>query len=162
MASGNVDLHSSIAMTLGVARLAILLSISVLLSVSPCTLSSAADGERWSSYEPAVVQLGGTLIVEKRFGPPNYGEDPATDAQLRIPMLLLASPVNVRGDPNDDLNNTTVTGVRKIQLIFLTGGPAYKRLIGKSVVVAGTLSQAMTGHHFTPVVLTVSEVREER
>jgi hypothetical protein len=35
-------------------------------------------------------------------------------------------------------------------------------LIGKSVVAEGTLSAAITGYHFTPVLLTVEKIREAR
>lgn len=162
MATRNINLRVPIAMTLAETRIAALLLTGFLMPVVACSASSASDDGRWLPYEPTVVELRGILEIQMEFGPPNYGEDPATDARLEVPMLLLESPVSVRGDPYDQTDNATVTNMRKLQLIFLSGAEDYRHLIGKSVAVAGTLSEAMTGHHFTPVVLTVKEIREDR
>jgi len=61
--------------------------------------TAAAQDHNRLSYEPAVVELKGKLIVERKYGPPNFGENPRTDAKVRVPVLLLIKPVRVRGKP---------------------------------------------------------------
>jgi hypothetical protein len=34
------------------------------------------------TYEPSNVQLSGTIVYEQFYGPPNFGEDPKTDAKV--------------------------------------------------------------------------------
>jgi hypothetical protein len=52
--------------------------------------------------------------------------------------------------------NPAKKGVGRIQLVLSPDAyAAYKELVGKRVVVSGTLFGAITGHHHTPVLLTV-------
>lgn len=162
MAPGNHNLRIPITMKLSEAKIAALLSIALLVPELAWAASPGPEDARWLAYEPTVVTLSGVLAVQLEFGPPNYGEDPATDAKLEVPILALKVPISVRGNPDDQLNNATVTDVRKVQLIFLSGADGYTGMVGKSVTVTGTLSEAMTGHHYTPVVLTVKTIHEAR
>lgn len=129
--------------------------------VASIGFESAAQNRRWLSYEPAVVELQGKLAVEWKHGPPNYGEQPKTDAKVRVPLLKLAETINVRGNPENALNAESVEGVRQIQLLFQSES-AYKQLIGKQVVVKGTLFRAHSGHHYTDVVMNVRFVEEKK
>lgn len=108
-------------------------------------------------YEPAVVQLAGELVQVERFGPPGYGEHPAEDQRVRVPILRLDTPIDVYGDMTSELNWEGFERIRKLQLIMDDHNP--DRWLRSHVRVHGTLSQAMTGHHYTDVVLTVSEIR---
>lgn len=121
-----------------------------------------AQDKHWLSYEPAVVELEGKLIVEWKYGPPNYGEQPKTDATERVPVLVLVKPVSVRGNPQDALNKESVEGVRRIQLNLFNLETPYKQFIGKRVLVKGTLFHAMTGHHYTKVVMNVRSIEEKK
>jgi len=128
--------------------------IFILLAVSH--LDAVAQERRWLSYEPETVELRGRLILQWKYGPPNYGEEPKTDSKGRVPMLVLTAPVNVRGTPGDAINGESVRGIRRIQLV---SDPAtYRHLAGKDVVVKGTLFHAHTGHHYTDVLITVSSL----
>lgn len=108
-------------------------------------------------YEPAVVELTGELVEVEEYGPPGYGEDPATDQRVKVPMLKLAKPVNVCGDPNSDTNQSSFSGLDRIQVV--TDDQDYRDWIDRRVTVRGTLSEAMTGHHYTNVLLTIKEVQ---
>jgi hypothetical protein len=121
---------------------------------------TVAQDKRWLSYEPAIIELEGKLTVVWKYGPPNYGEQAKTDAKLRVPILVLVKPVNVRGNPQDALNAESVEGLRRIQLILFNIKTPYKRLIGKKLIVKGTLLHAHTGHHFTDVVMDVRSIEE--
>jgi len=118
--------------------------------------SDSSDEERWVSYEPDVVELSGRLTVSMKFGPPNYGEDPETDQRLKIPVLV-SEPMNVRGEPNAQVNIESVRGVKEVQLIF-PRERNYDGLVNSRVVARGTLSHAVSGHHFTEVVMTVEDL----
>lgn len=120
---------------------------------------TAAQDKHWVSYEPALVELEGKLTVALKYGPPNYGERPKTDAKVRVPVLVLIKPVNVRGTPGEAFSAKSVKGVRRIQLIFNTETP-YKQLIGRKVLVKGTLFHAFSGHHYTDVVMDVRSVNQ--
>ena len=130
-------------------------------AATPSDEPASATEEGLLSYTPAVVELSGLLSVQPEFGPPNFGATPEIDAKLNVPMLLLAQPIGVRGDADDELNSETVTGILKIQLSFMTSAAqeSYPLLIGKRVVMTGTLSAASLGTHYTPVVMDVTTVR---
>ncbi len=144
--------HIPAAMTRAIALVLLLLPWS-----SSCGASGPSEEERWVSYEPTVIELSGMLTVSMRFGPPNYGENPETDEPLKIPVLVLSEPVNVRGDPDAEVNIESVHGVKEIQLIFLRQRN-YDGLVNSRVVARGTLSHAVSGHHFTEVVMTVEDL----
>jgi hypothetical protein len=135
--------------------------ITALLAIAGCCGALSKGGE-WLSYEPTTVTLAGTLEAERRFGPPNYGENPETDVKLDIPMLHLERSIRVRGNKRDDVNVKSFENIQKIQLIFLPSRAPYSTLVGQKVEVAGTLSQAITGRHFTDVVLTVQEIHRAK
>lgn len=109
-------------------------------------------------YEPAVVRLGGSLSIDPEYGPPNYGEDPKTDQQLHVAILHLRHPLTVCGDRLNIDAGEPLKGVLKVQLNFMNLHSNLNRYVGKRIVVKGTLHHAISGHHFTPVVMTVDSV----
>ncbi len=134
-------------------------AVAPLLALS-CTNPRAASGQAGAqlAYEPAVVTLSGTLTVAMKYGTPNYGENPATDQKLQIPILRLDHPASVLGDSTSETNRESFSNVKEIQLLFNQAG-AHRQLINRHVVVTGTLSRAMSGRHFTDVVLSVRAIR---
>ena len=108
-------------------------------------------------YESKVVELEGVLGQEQRFGPPNYGESPLTDEHLNIYVLNLSSPINVgTEDTFSELNDSQVLDVSKVQVVFLpVAKEAVAKLIGKSVVLRGSLSKQISSHDFYPVIFRV-------
>lgn len=137
-----------------------LLVCSVLIAVAYPT---TAQTQRSLHYEPETVELEGKLVIQSKYGPPNYGEDPKIDEKVRIPVLVLKTPVNVlpAEGQNDGINTEPVYRVRQIQLSFAASETDHRKLIGKNVVVRGTLFRAHTGHHYTDVVLTVRSVQKK-
>lgn len=107
-------------------------------------------------YEPDTVRLSGTLKVEQRYGPPNYGETPAKDERLRVTFLNLAAPINVCGRTTGEDNRESLSGVRQVQLNLakLRTRPAIKP--GQTVTIRGTLYHGFSGYHFTDAVMNVS------
>lgn len=120
--------------------------------------AETAQVKEWLSYQPAVAEVKGTLRIKSYYGPPNYGENPETDAKEALPILILDSPVNVRGNPDTKagFDQESVEDVREIQLVLTM---PHKELIGKTVVIKGMLFHAFTGHHHTDVLMNVSSIK---
>lgn len=134
------------------------LTILVLTVLVTVLHPASTHAQRWLSYEPHTVELDGRLVIQAKYGPPNYGEQPKTDEKVRIPVLVLQNPVNVLPSEENSYNSQAVYRTTQIQLAFIESGITYKNLIGKNVVVTGSLFHAHTGHHYTDVVLKVSSI----
>ena len=132
---------------------------TITLFVLTLASASAAQDKHWLSYGPAVVALEGRLTEEWKYGAPSYGENPKTDAKVRVPVLILSEPVSVRGNPDYFPFNVEVRRVRRIQLILFNIKTPDEQLIGRRVLVNGTLFHAHTGHHYTKVVMDVSSLK---
>jgi Domain of unknown function (DUF4431) len=72
-------------------------------------------------------------------------------------LLKLDSPICVAQDKSDPDLNPGQKDVREVELV-LNNQQAVRAnlLLGKRVVATGTLFGAHTGHHDTPVLLTVT------
>jgi len=110
-------------------------------------------------YEPDTVTIHGTLVLTKKYGPPNYGENPESDERLEIPILRLSHPVDICGDVNGEFNHDAFQNVSEIQLLFRPGTD-YRHFSGHKVIAKGVLDQAIMSHHFTQVVMTVRTIKD--
>jgi hypothetical protein len=133
--------------------------ILILLVALVC--SGSAQAQHFLHYEPEVVELAGQLVLQSKYGPPNFGEQPKTDKKLRVPILVLRDRVSLLPDNGDGPNSKSAYNVRQVQLVFLVNGTSYKALIGKPVVVKGKLFHAHTGHHFTDVLMKVDSIERK-
>ncbi len=102
--------------------------------------------------EPASVTLTGVLARETFPGPPNFDSIADGDAAETYFMLRLDQPICLSEIPD--------TSVPMIQLVFLGNATSsYEDLqasIGQHLNCRGTLFAWQTGHHHTPILLTVS------
>lgn len=125
-------------------------------------LSVSADmaAAKTLHYEPAKVSLSGTILTERRYEPPNYGQSPRTDQRVNIAVLKLDLPVDVApsAPSSDGLDCGRYHNVRKMELVA-TGFGALEPYIGKHVAVDGTLFERITAHHYTDVLLTVKAIK---
>jgi len=114
-------------------------------------------------YEPATVTLTGIVISRTFPGPPNYESIRDGDTPENYWLLALPRAICVNQKPGD-LTNVAKKKIRRVQLVFSseTDYEKYRRLLGKRVVATGTLYGSHTGHHKTPVLLTVSSVRKAK
>ena len=107
-------------------------------------------------YQPDTVRVAGTLARHTFYGAPGFGEDPKHDHKETGFYLDLASPLCM-AQGGDDID-VAKTGIRRIQLVLDSDGYARLRpFLGKRVALRGTMSGAITGHHFTPVLLDVEK-----
>jgi hypothetical protein len=123
--------------------------------------SQPAFRRRVLRYEPEKVTLKGKVVSRTFYGPPNYGENPKTDSRESQYILILDSAVDVLvgSDPTDQ----TERNVRRVTLVVndFAAHPV-RPLLGRHVLIEGTLFHAITGHHHTRVLITVSSIKRAK
>jgi len=120
-----------------------------------CVAALPVAGQRRRlHYGPEKVALTGRVVYRTFYGPPNYGANPKTDSRETQDILLLDSSVDVIATGNDPTDQTE----RKVMRITLVVDHSIKHLIGKRVIIEGTLFHAHTGHHHTKVLMDVSSI----
>lgn len=134
-----------------------IIGLSLLLSLIITCPGQAAEGTSCLRYEPSVVKMTGALVRRTFPGPPNYESIHQGGKPETYWLLDLTQAVCVDEDKAEPDLNPAQKDVRRVQLVL--DDKAYKThkdLVGKRVVATGTLFGAHTGHHHTPVLLTVN------
>ncbi len=122
----------------------------------PCTFYTAAS---CLPYEPEEVTLCGQVHKIAYPGPPNFESIKDGDRPLTYWYLFLATPVCVKGKPNDDLD-VDEKNVEEIQLILdATQYKKYEQLVAKNACVSGILTHGITGYHFRALLLEVKSMK---
>jgi hypothetical protein len=137
-----------------------LLTGSILLFGAVACLGHVGSG-RCLSYEPTVLTLHGTLARNTYPGPPDYADIRKGDKAETYWLLNLDSPVCVSRDEAMPDLYPGHKNIRRVQLVLQPGSYLrYKALLGKRVVVVGTLFAAHTAHHHTDVLLTARKLEQ--
>ncbi len=110
-------------------------------------------------YEREKISLAG-VITERVFpGPPNYENIRKGDAPETAWILHLDTPVCVVPiDPKDDIDEPE-SNVTDMHLIIYGSYKKYEALPGKRVIVSGTLTHSISGHHRTRVLIEVEDIK---
>jgi hypothetical protein len=121
------------------------LGIFLLLSINAIWAKPICE-----SYGVDDVILKGRLVGRIFFGPPNYGENSATDTKESQIVLKLDSALctNASNQDQAERNQHQVTLVPIERL-------ALDSFIGKHVAVKGRLFHAYNGHHRTAVLIAI-------
>ncbi len=105
-------------------------------------------------YNSKDTTLIGRVVLKSFGGPPNYGEEIANDSQEIQAILQLKSPICTVNSPSTfeeaELDQGEVT-------LVLPEDVALSQYENKKVSVTGALFLAATGHHHTPVLMSVSQ-----
>lgn len=109
-------------------------------------------------FDTPGVQLEGTLVERKVYGPPGYGETPARDERDTIFILKLSHPITVEPTANAEASGSasldTEKHVHAVQLFVDRSRTAEARkLLGKVVVTVGKLNEAAAPSQYTKVWL---------
>lgn len=109
-------------------------------------------------YDVQDVRLEGMLTERKVYGPPGYGETPSKDERTTILILKLAHAITVEpladAKAKDSPNLDIARNLREVQLFVGRSQTAEARkLLGKTVVAAGTLNEAVAPSQYTRVWL---------
>ena len=109
-----------------------------------------SNGTSASSYEYDTpgIRLAGTLIERKVYGPPGYRETPAEDERDTILILRLSRAITVYpvsgAAAKGSVSLDTARNVREVQLLIdRSQSDQAHHLVGKAVVVEGTLNEAV-------------------
>ena len=105
--------------------------------------------------ESAVIQLRGTLELKTFYGPPNFGEEPDTDAKETYYFLNLDRPMDVR-----ETSGKAFRHVKSLQIVYADGRITSIAGIDttKKVFVTGKLFLAETGHHHSDVLILAEKI----
>lgn len=117
-------------------------------------------------YEPDMVDLSGTLVLEEHHGQFEIWEDPGPDTWSLYPILELDTPISVIGDKNlnhlndsHNLNDATFHNLKKLQIV---GPPELLSNIqthaNKHVRIHGTLFQKVVAPHVTDVLIFANKL----
>ena len=133
------------------------MNLRPLLPIVAISLSAYASAVPCLHYEGESVSIGGSVVLRTFFGPPNYGENPATDSREQQAILILAKPICVDANPSD--NDAAEEDQIEVTLVpphglDLTG------FEGKEVDVQGKLFHANTGHHHTPLLIQIDRIQQ--
>ena len=128
--------------------------ILVLAALALSNLSNAATP--CLHYNDDSVELIGTVRLQTFFGPPNYGEDPKTDARETQTVLVLDHPICVSDDPKNQ--QSAEQDQQQITLVPL-GRQQLSSYAGQRITVQGALFHAMNGHHHTAVLLQLEHLK---
>lgn len=134
--------------------------VMLLFALATGTVSAqVGQHSRCLQYEPAVIKLSGTLVRQTFPGPPGYESITQGDQAETFWLIKLSSPICVDQDKADPLINTAKRNARRVQLVVNEKMyKQYRNLVGRKVIATGTLFGEHTGHHHTPVLLTVSKL----
>lgn len=105
-------------------------------------------------YEPTKVLIRGTLEQRTFPGPPNFESIEKGDAAETGYYLKPGKPVCTQARPDEKLSS--YQNQRLIQLVL--SHEQYQQLqpqLGQTVRLKGSLFESSTGHHHTPVLMTV-------
>jgi len=121
------------------------------ISIFSAIISQTVSAETYEWEQ--TVTFAGKVTLEKFYGPPNYGETPEIDQKEEIPLLDIGRSIRMTGISYGVVSKAT--DQNKIQLITEDGGQIKA---APCVNVTGTLFEAISGHHHTPVLLKVSHI----
>ena len=130
--------------------------VIVMLSGAFALAAGCAAQTPTLQYAPAVVRVSGTVVFEEHYGPPGFGENPATDTRVRVPVLHLDRFIRVPAPGRGGINSATADTVNRLGLLGLSID--WPRYGGKHVVLEGTLFQRETANQITAVMMQVRRV----
>lgn len=116
-----------------------------------CLLSASALAQNYKYDEP--VMLEGVLLTSTASASITYDEK-----THKFPAVKLSKPITVLCATSDKYCEPKA-GIALLQLVLKDKQKAqFDKLKGKSVKLSGTLFQSETGHHYTPVLMTVNSI----
>jgi hypothetical protein len=126
------------------------------------TAGAGLAARRTVTYGPK-VKLTGRLSAQVFPGPPNYESVKKGDAPERAYLLHLDAPVDVVGKAQNEFDQPQ-RNLRDFQLAPTSDAlfTSARRMVGRRVSVTGTLFGEHTGHHHTPVLISVERIQHAR
>jgi hypothetical protein len=110
-----------------------------------------------ASQEEITVTVEGILQWGEFHGPPNYGENPATDRLEHWYYLQLPAPIATQLPDMKwpaDFQGHDDGYFLHVRFSTTTSSAAARRLTGHRVAVTGSLEPSMIAHDRTPIVMS--------
>ena len=145
-----------------ILRVAAVVMVSLLGALAPVAGSSQDKQikipDEWTD-SPEKITLPGQMETKSFYGPPNFGEDPATDSIETFRLIKLDQPVLV-------INERTgvESSVKELQILVDSKAAVNMKMMkdGTKVVIRGKLFFAQTGHHHTQVLIIATSIDERK
>jgi hypothetical protein len=132
---------------------------AIMVLAGSVSANAALSPEPCFHFEPAPASIVGKLVVKTFPGPPNYESVKAGDRRETYWFVELREPICLVGTPGDEVNSQSVNGVKLVQLLLLHDEyKSHGQLVGKKVQATGTFSVGISGHHHTPVLLSITRL----
>ncbi len=138
--------------------LLLVLCLTPALSAEPVIHAPTEPVSRCFAFDKGAVSLTGTLFTRIYFGSPNYGENPETDGRDTAALLLLDAPVCVHENRETFAQDESNVMIVQVDAISVPPAPVFEA-VGHRVEVRGSLFYSMTGHHRTPVLMDVGQIK---
>jgi len=142
----------------------ILKSFVFLIVLFQFVIMGGATDKPCLEYEPKTVTLEGYIKIITYPGPPNYESIKNGDRPEKCAILFLKEPICVKADPKSNEYNEDEINQVRIQLVPSESVPGFSPYAThkkrKYYRLKGTLFHWITGHHRTPVLMTVNEITE--
>jgi len=111
-------------------------------------------------FDTAGVKLCGKLTERAVYGPPGFGETPAKDVREEILILELPHAITVKPMHDARAKNSASLdveqNVQEVQLfIGRTQTAEARKMVGRKIVVVGTLNEAIAPSQYTKVWMVV-------
>lgn len=121
---------------------------------------SPSSKEKCLNYEPEVIQLEGEIYKKSFPGPPNYEDIKKGDEEEVYWLIKTTEPFCV--NENSYVEGDELHGQSEVQLVVdgLNFYKSKRHLLGKKVILSGSLFPQHTGHHKTEVLITVKTLEK--
>lgn len=125
-----------------------------LLLLLALVLPAVVSADTALQYEPAVVEITGTLAKGKHEHPNGTWFD--------FQLLKLAAPASIKGDGGEDSFNVSEGKITEIQISSQDDALRKKlaKLNGKKATLTGTLFHSHTAWHVRELVMMVTAIRQ--
>lgn len=117
-------------------------------------------GRTLEAEDSRVVTLTGTIVRETHWGPPGFGENPATDSRFSVWVLKLDFRVPVTVQDYPQLGQATRMEATRMRIIpGLNGNLPSEEFLNRHVAVDGTLWSASAPADVTPIIMQATQIR---
>lgn len=116
----------------------------------------------YTYFEPKLTQLYGTLSEKEFFEEPGYGQNPEKDKKVKVFILKTELPIQVYPIEYQDkeTGDRVTKGLFEFQVFTTSKTIELKNYIGKKILLEGMLQQGASGHHHTPILIEVKNIKE--
>jgi hypothetical protein len=108
------------------------------------------------------VILFGKIVKQGFPTSPNYDSLNKSDKRDTCWVLTLEKNICIAGKKDNDID-VFEKDIKNVQLIFLENGfNKYHKMLNQKVMVSGSLTHQISGHHHTKILLIVNSINRKK